>query len=379
LPVQRVLIVGGGIAGLSLATALQRLGLELLVVERAPAWTPLGAGIVLSVNAMAVMRRLGLAEAARARGLALGEAAVTDAQGRRLSRTDLRRLAPRHGDTVAIHRGDLHEVLLAGCTGVPIRLDTTVVSLVEEGDGVVARLSDGAVARFDLVVGADGLRSRVRERVFGANPPVYAGYTCWRFVVEAPFPLERTVEMWGRGRRLGLVPLPGGRVYGFAVANAPRGSSDPGEVRIERFQARFGGFRGSAPAVLAGIRHPAQLIHNDLEEVIQRPWHRGAVLLVGDAAHATTPNMGQGAAMALEDSAVLAELLAEKRPLVETLARFQARREGRVRWVQNQSRRFGRLAQWENGAACALRNLLLRAIPDAAAARALERLADAPI
>jgi 2-heptyl-3-hydroxy-4(1H)-quinolone synthase len=132
------------------------------------------------------------------------------------------------------------------------------------------------------------------------------------------------------------------------------------------------------PAVLEQIERPEQLIHNDLEEIEQTPWHRERVVLVGDAAHAVTPNMGQGAAMALEDSAVLAVMLAEKRPLAETLAAWEARRRPRVRFVQLQSRRIGRVGHWQGRAACAVRNGLLRLTPDRAAAAALARLVGRP-
>jgi 2-polyprenyl-6-methoxyphenol hydroxylase-like FAD-dependent oxidoreductase len=377
--VREVLIVGGGIAGLSLAGALARAGLAPEVVERAPAWAPLGAGIVLSVNAMAVLRRLGLAEAARARGLALAEAAIADERGRTLGRTDFRSLVARHGDTIAIHRADLHEVLLRGSGGVPLRMGTTVVAIEPAGERVRARLSDGSERECDLLVGADGLRSAVRALVFGANPPRYSGYTCWRFVTAVERPLPRAVEMWGRGQRLGLVPLADRRVYGFAVANAPPGTREPDAGSAARLRERFARFGGDAPAVLGSIERDEQVIHNDLEEVVQAPWWRGRVVLLGDAAHASTPNMGQGAAMALEDVAVLAELLVEKRPLDPTLAAWAARRMPRARWVQDQSRRIGRIGQLEHPLACALRNLVLRAVPDAAATRALARLAEQPL
>jgi 2-polyprenyl-6-methoxyphenol hydroxylase-like FAD-dependent oxidoreductase len=184
--------------------------------------------------------------------------------------------------------------------------------------------------------------------------------------------------MWGRGRRFGLVPLTRDRVYCFAVANAPVGEPDPEHGRVERFRTRFGGFGGDVPAVLEQIERPEQLIHNDLEEIEQTPWQRDRVVLVGDAAHAVTPNMGQGAAMALEDTAVLAEMLAEKRPLAETLAAWEARRRPRVRFVQRQSRRIGRVAHRQGRAACAVRNGLLRLTPDRAAAAALARLVGRP-
>jgi 2-polyprenyl-6-methoxyphenol hydroxylase-like FAD-dependent oxidoreductase len=379
----RVLIVGGGIAGLALARGLSRADVAWDLVERAPAWAPLGAGIVLGTNAMAVMRGLGLDGEIRARGHELGEMAITDARDRVLGRTNLARIAERFGPSVALHRATLHEVL-AKAAGDRVRLGTSVASL-ERGDrGVRVRSDDGAEVGYDLVVGADGLRSRTREQVFGEVEPVYAGYTCWRLVVERPPGVSRAQEMWGRGLRFGVVPIDdGSRVYCFAVANAPGGAADPEEGRVERFRARFAGFGGPVPAVLEQVERPEQLLHHDLEEVVHRPWHRGRVVLVGDAAHGMTPNMGQGAAMALEDVAVLAEQLAAPGALGDgldaALAAWAARREPRVRWVQDQSRRVGRVAQWQGRLACTLRDGLVRLLPDAANERALVKMAEQPI
>jgi len=378
-----VLIVGGGIAGLALARALERAGVPWELLERAPAWAPLGAGIVLGTNAMAVMRRLGLDEEILARGHVLGEMAITDARGRVLGRTHLARVAERFGPSVAIHRATLHEVL-AKAAGDRARLGATVASLEPREGCVRVRRDDGTESERALVVGADGLRSLTRELLFGEVAPAYAGYTCWRLVVERPPGFTRAQEMWGHGRRFGIVPIDdGSRVYCFAVANAPAGTPDPEAGRVERFRARFAGFGGPVPAVLEQRIEPAQLLHHDLEEVVHRPWYRGRVVLVGDAAHGMTPNMGQGAAMALEDVAVLAELLATPGALDDgldaALAAWMERREPRVRWVQDQSRRIGRVAQWEGRAACALRNTLVRRLPDRANERALVRMAEQPI
>jgi 2-polyprenyl-6-methoxyphenol hydroxylase-like FAD-dependent oxidoreductase len=309
--------------------------------------------------------------------------AITDHRDRVLGRTDLGRLAPRFGDSVGIHRATLHEVL-AGSVEGPLRLGTTVESL-EPGDARVgARTDDGAESWHPLVVGADGLRSRTRAQLFGETPLRYAGYTCWRSVVECPPGFARGQEMWGRGKRFGAIPIDDGkRVYFFAVANAPAGAGDPPDGRTERFRARFAEFGGPVPAILEQIVRPDQLIHNDLEEVAHRPWFRGRGVLVGDAAHGMTPNMGQGAAMAIEDAVVLGELLAAPGALAgglaEALAAWSDRREPRVRWVQDQSRRIGRVAQWQGRVACALRNALVRCVPDSANERALARMAEQPI
>jgi len=376
---ERVLIVGGGIAGLSLAVGLHRMGLSPTIVEQAPRFGAVGAGISLSVNAMAAMKFLGLADAALDAGRELGVGEVTNARGACLSRADLARVAELHGPSITIHRAALHEVLLSGCRDIDLRTDTTIDGLVDHDGGVEVKFSDGSSQEFDRVIGADGLRSRTRTLAFGETQPLYSGYTCWRFVVDCPDGLDRAQEMWGRGLRFGLVPLAEERLYCFTCANAPAGTPDPEEGRVERFRTRFAGFGGYAPVALEQITRPEQLIHNDLEEMPPHPWSKGRVLLIGDAAHATTPNMGQGAAMALEDTWVLCEMLASATSWDEVIPRFVERREPRVRFIVDQSRRIGRMAQTANPLLVALRNGIVRATPNRVTLRAALRAAASEI
>ncbi len=372
---RRVLIVGGGIGGLATAAGLQRAGIECEVLERAPAWAPIGAGIVLSVNAMAVMRRLGIAEEVAHRGERLGAGSITDASGRALGRSDFRSIEPEFGPTVAIHRAALHETLLAAAREIPVALGTSIVACTQHDAGVDVCMTDGREATFDLVIGADGIRSQVRALTFGELPLSYSGYTCWRMVVRLPHEHAVLREMWGCGKRFGIVPIDADHAYAFAVANAPPGQGDPLDGRVERFQERFSEFGGQVPEILACLHSPDELIHNDLEELLERRWFDRRVVLLGDAAHAMTPNMGQGAAMALEDSMVLVEELESTRRVEEALRRYVERRESRVRWVQDQSRRIGRAGQLDDPFLCRARNALLRLIPDRFSTGALRRLA----
>lgn len=376
---ERVLIIGGGIGGLALAAGLRRLGLAPTIVEREPRFGAVGAGIVLSVNAMAMLRQLDLADAARDTGQVLSIAEVTDARGRCLSRMCFDKLARDFGPTVAIHRADLHEVLLSGCRDLPMHAGTTVQHLADHGAVVEVKLSDGTALEFDWVIGADGLRSRTRSQVFGETELLYSGYTCWRFVVDCPPGLDHMQEMWGRGLRFGLVPLANGRLYCFCCANSLADSQDPEDGRVDRFRKRFGGFGGFVPAVLEQITRPEQLIHNDLAELPKHPWFKGRVLLIGDAGHATTPNMGQGAAMAIEDAVVLCEMLAGGDPWTDVLPKFADRRESRVRFIVNQSRRIGRIGQIENVIGASLRNWMMWAMPQRFAEAGARRAAAAKI
>jgi len=391
----RVLIVGGGIAGLALAGAFSQAGIACEVVERAPVFAPVGAGIVLGVNAMQVMQRFGIAESLAQRGHILSEMAITDARDRVLGRTNLAELEPRFGPNVALHRATLHEILLKLASVAPIRLGLTVERFDARENPIRVRFSDGSEGLYSEIVGADGLRSQTRAQVFGDIPLGYAGYTCWRLVAPRPATLTKAREMWGHGKRFGIVPIDDDRVYCFAVANAPEGQGDAEEGRGVRFRERFAEFTqfgGPVPGILEHLRDDGEagsdgcgvpLIHNDLCEIVHRPWYRDGVVLVGDAAHGMTPNMGQGAAMALEDVAVLAEMAREARsagrPIRDIFGAWFERREPRVRWVQDQSRRIGRVGHWEGRLVCALRNRALSLVPDRASSAALVRMAEQEI
>jgi 2-polyprenyl-6-methoxyphenol hydroxylase-like FAD-dependent oxidoreductase len=377
--IKRVLVVGGGISGLAMARGLTRAGISCVVVERSKEWQPAGAGIILSVNAMAALDRLGLAKPLEDRGFRLGRGAITTADGRELSVMDFGTLEAKFGPTLSIHRAALHAVLLEGASEAEILLDTSIESITEQSNGVNVRLSNGQQDRFDLVVGADGIGSRVRELCFGEVQTAYSGYTCWRFVVEADLTQSTMCEMWGRGKRFGVVPMGEDQFYIYAVANAERNTPDSEPGQLERFRARFSEFGGPVPTILSALDGASRLIHNDLSEIHVDNWFRERVVLVGDAAHAMTPNMGQGAAMALEDAAVLIELIQTAGPLSKILESYQTRRQARVDWVQSQSRRIGQIGQFENPLACRLRNALVKLVPNHTSTHALRRLASKPI
>jgi 2-polyprenyl-6-methoxyphenol hydroxylase-like FAD-dependent oxidoreductase len=374
---QRILVVGGGIGGLVLARALAQQGVAVDLIERAPALRALGAGITLGANAMRALGAIGRADAVAARGRVMVSGAIASRDGKTLSCTRFDALAPRHGDAHAIHRGALHEALVADLeAAVNVRCGTTLSALNDLGDaGVEVQLSTGASARYRAVIGADGLRSAVRTMVFGANEPTYAGYTCWRWTGLVPGGTPAMVEQWGRGARVGLVPLGRDEVYAFFVADAPRGTpADPAEARVERVRARFADFGGEVPRVLAAMPDGEALLHHDIEEVEQSPWCRGSVALLGDAAHAMTPNFGQGAAMAIEDAVVLARELVAHREAPAALRAYEARRRPRVEEIQRGARRFGAIGQWRSPLATWARDLAVRLTPESTTQRALERI-----
>ncbi len=373
-PDLRVAIVGGGIGGLTLACCLRQRGIAFEGVEITPAFAPVGAGIGLGANAMAVLRKLGVGAAVEANGSVIHRGCMADLNGRVLTESDLDLLTGRFGSSVAVHRADLHEALIGGLGPMGFRLGVTADAIDDRGESVFVRFSDGTTERFDVVIGADGIASAVRENAVAPRQRLYSGYTCWRLSVDFDADgLPGLCEMWGRGKRFGIAPIGRGRVYCFAVENAPRGREDAEAGRASRLRERFRDFASPAGEILARTTD-ADIYHDDIEELAEGPWVNGRVALLGDAAHALTPNMGQGAAMAIEDAWVLAERLASASSVPEALATYEALRRPRVTWIQRRSRSLGRIAQLGARPLCALRNSLARMAPAGAAQKALVSL-----
>ena len=299
----KAIIVGGGIGGLATAVALDQRGWQVEVLERAPAFTEAGAGLSLWPNALRALDRLGLGDTVRGRAVPTGQAGIRDAAGRWLSRSDTAELERRFGPTALVHRADLLADLRAAVPGESLRSGITVRAV--RPDGTVRH--SGGESQADLVVGADGLRSVVRSSVWPDAPaPRYVGYTSWRLITP-PVPVGESCESWGRGERFGYARLPDGRVYCYAAANAPEGETGDGLAGLRR---RFGGWHDPIPALLAAA-DPDAVLHHDLYELPPLAvYASGRVALVGDAAHAMTPDLGQGACQALEDAVVLARTLA---------------------------------------------------------------------
>jgi 2-polyprenyl-6-methoxyphenol hydroxylase-like FAD-dependent oxidoreductase len=336
--VGRILIVGGGIAGLSLAIALRRTGAEAELVERSPAWPVVGAGIVLQGNAVRALRALGVGEAIIAASAPLPRWGFFDQQGEQLSETDLSDLWCDVGPCLAITRMRLQQILLAAAVHVPCRLGLALTGLTQDDNRVSVTFADGSVGEYDLVVGADGLHSTVRRLAISAGPPRYADTMIWRSIVPGrPLGLDHMMLFTGPHSVFGLVPVEDGRTYGFG-AQAGEWLDDPAAGRLERLRQRFGGFGGPVPDYLAGLQRDGQIHFGPIEWVDLSCWHSGRVVLIGDAAHAAPPHLAEGGAMAIEDAVVLAQLLPGAADIADWLDRYQTRRRPRAQWVQDQSR-----------------------------------------
>jgi 2-polyprenyl-6-methoxyphenol hydroxylase-like FAD-dependent oxidoreductase len=359
-----ILIAGAGIGGLTLAAALKRRGVPVTVLERETEIRPAGSGLALSPNAMA-LGHLGVAESVERAGAAIAKSAILDSSGRPLgAEFDVAQLAKELGaPIVALHRARLHEVLLQAAGRATVKTGLAAVRYESAADHVTVICSDGTRMQADILVGADGLRSAIRAQMLGDGEPVYAGYTSWRGVTPAgavPRP-ARMSESWGRGERFGIVEIGGDQIYWFAVANAPPRGQDA-DVKQELL-ARFG--RWHSPIATLIDRTPAtSILRTDIAD--RRPvtrWHDQRVVLLGDAAHPMTPNLGQGAGQAIEDAAVLDRCLATSDSIDAAIRRYEQLRMSRANSIVRGSRNLGALAQFQNPIAVWLRNAALRLTP----------------
>ncbi len=378
---KRFLIIGGGIAGLSAAIALRNKGFEAEVYEGAPELKAAGAGLGVGANALKAMNLLGLGQKLLEKGKVLASAAIRNEKGAILTRTDSLRISTLFGtDNITIHRADLLGVLAGALPGEGIKTNKKCLDFTESaGGGVIVRFHDGTVEEADGIIAADGIRSVIRQKLVPNAVPRYAGYTCWRSVVNGiPAGYDHSVftETWGSKGRFGIMPLSGNRVYWFACVNAAAKDPAFSHYGARELARRFSGYHAPIEELLAKSEDAA-LLHNDIYDL--KPLDRfayGSAVLIGDAAHATTPNLGQGAGQAMEDAVFLANCLCSQPNIEEAFRQFERLRIPRTRKIVNSSWSIGRVAQLESKLLCSARNGLFRAIPASASERQLRFLLD---
>jgi 2-polyprenyl-6-methoxyphenol hydroxylase-like FAD-dependent oxidoreductase len=349
--VRRVLVVGGGIAGLSSTIALRKAGVEVDLVELNPRWDVYGVGIIQPANAIRALDTLGLAEQAVAQGYKMTGSRFHTKDGISLGDVPAEALlGPKYPPMNGITRPRLHAIFqdAAKSSGATIRLGLTVDAIEQDADGVDVTHTDHSTGRYDLVIGADGLNSLVRQLSFPDAPvPEYTGQVVWRYNVPRPADLHELHMFVGTNGKAGFVPLAPDLMYVLLIENVAAGDvSVPADGLAATLRERLGEFGGPVAEVRdTYITDDAEVVYRPVESLlVPPPWYRGRVVIIGDAAHATSPHVGQGAAMAIEDAIVLAEETTSDRPLVDALASFMARRFERAKLIWSISRQIG---QWE--------------------------------
>ncbi|MEY4936960.1 MAG: hypothetical protein RIS64_3319 [Bacteroidota bacterium] len=346
--IKKVLIVGGGLGGLSLGIALRRAGMEAEIVEIQKEFNVYGVGIIQQANALRALDALGVAEEAIRRGSPYGKVKMCAPTGFQFGEIGMPPMAhfPMHN---GISRKILHDVLYeaAVANGVHFRMGLTVTEIENEGTRVGVKFTDGTSGEYQLVVGADGANSKVRSLVFGDYKPQYINSSVWRYAFKRPAELETGYMFFGKKTKLGLIPMTADTMYMFVVSSEGEDNPFIPEAElIPRLQAYLRGF----PAKLVADRIPEMtdpkgVIYRPLETLMMSaPWYKNRVVMIGDSAHATIPQLGSGAALAIEDAVVLAELLKTDDSVATILENYMKRRYERCKMVVDVS---NTLAEWE--------------------------------
>jgi len=347
--VRDVLIVGGGIAGMTLAMGLSRHGIKSEIVELSTDWTVIGVGISMQGPALRALRTVGVLDKIIDNGFGYSHFKACDVDGNVTGQVDLPSLnGPNYPATMGVMRQALHEVLKVGVTEAqaPVRLGISVVACHQGGDGIRVEFTDRTEGNYDLVVGADGANSKMRKLLFGdAREGRYTGQAVWRATVDRPPEVDCRHSYFGPRNKAGFNPVSKDLMYIYLVQNLPKWKRLDDDMLPGTMREQLSDFGGILAASREQVQDPQSIVYRPINSLLlPAPWYKGQMLLIGDAAHTATPHMAAGAGLAIEDSVVLAELLGSGSEVSEVLEKFMARRWERCRMTIKNSEQLG---EWE--------------------------------
>ena len=361
-------IIGGGIGGVAAAVALHRAGIQATVYERANELREVGAGMMLWPNATRVLKELGLLERVATLSGPNQHFLVRSRTG-----TILMDIGLGHFDVPALctRRSDLLDALISALPAQRVRLGHDFGYFERQKSSVGIHFSNGVSMEHDFLIGADGIRSRVRSQLLGIREPIFRGYTIWRGLARLTGAVSKgsNSETWGRGKRFGILSTGGDRFTWYATANTDPGHVDSHEGRQRELLQMFAGWHEPVESLIAGTEEGAILKNGAYDLPPLKRWGHGRVMLLGDAAHPCTPNLGLGGCMALEDALVLAKSFSREATPELALRRYESLRRRRTRHVQQRSLLMGNIGQWENRLVTGGRQMVTSMLP----ARIFER------
>jgi len=358
---EKITIIGAGIAGLTTAIALRKNGFEVEVFETAPEFSNAGSGINLALNAMQVFKRLGLYEDIKMICNDVHKMNSLKMDLNVITSSDLKSFEKNYGvSNVAIHRAALHKVLLKHLDDTPVYSGKKLRSLEQEDNKVLLQFEDDSTHTSKIVIGADGIRSVVRQSIFEDTRLRDAGQVCWRGISPVQLSEKYKTELneaWGVGRRFGFVQISEDSVYWYALINKNKWREG---LQLDELFSEF------HPIILQIIQETPEnnILFNeiwDLEPI--EKWYKGNVCLIGDAAHATTPNMGQGACQAIESALALSIQMKEESVMQKAFENYQKIRYAKANYIIETSWKLGKLAQTDSVFVALLRDMLLPLVP----------------
>ncbi len=367
-------IVGAGVAGLTAAYALQSIGRTCTIFEQSRAIKGIGAGFGLAANAMKAFELIGLREEIEPIGHHLESYNILDEHGKVLFAPDTSSISQNYQQrNFAIHRADLHQFLLSKVEYV--QLGKRAIRFEQSTDSVTIYFEDGTIHRSKYLLIADGVKSILRQQLLPESKPRYAGYTCWRATISnSKLNLQKGSETWGKDGRFGLTPLVQNRLYWYACINSDAQNSIYQNYTVENLHRHFEHYHQPIAQVLQQTKDE-DLIWNDIIDIAPiKHFAYGNVLLIGDAGHATTPNMGQGACQAIEDVAVLIDELSQEKSVDLAFKNFERRRLDRTKYITDNSKKIGEIAQLDNSFLITGRNTIMRMLPQQIAQYPIDKL-----
>jgi 2-polyprenyl-6-methoxyphenol hydroxylase-like FAD-dependent oxidoreductase len=360
---KKAIIIGGGIGGVTAAIALKQAGCDVVVFERAEELQEVGSGLPLWTNALRSLHKIHLTAELEILGVQVTSVRVSTWNGDTLTDTKKDKHLKKLGTiTIVAHRAELLTLLLKTLSADKVHLGMTCVGFTQDATGVTARFADGQEVRGDVLIGADGIHSVIRTQLFGLIKPRYVGYTCWRGLAHTSR-TDLETWAWGKGCQFGITPMSQGRAYWFVQKYTPEGESDKPGGRKNEVLELFQDWHDPIPAVIEATAE-SDILRNDIYELKHlRQWSRGRVTLLGDAAHAMTPNLGQGACQAIEDAIVLAASLKDSTNIAAALKSYEKRRVTRVNRISRLAHFIGQAVQWEHPILSVPRNIIIKSIP----------------
>lgn len=361
-----IAIIGGGIGGLATAIGLHNINIKAHVFEQASTFQPLGAGIGIGSNVMVALNKLGVKEDIMKSGMSLKEQRFLNGDFELMNTIDFSLLKDRFGEeTITIQRADLHKALLQSMDDNYFHLNKKVVYFKQTTEKVIIKFSDGSVKSFDYVIAADGIHSIFRQTLIPSSQPRYAGYTCWRGITKNTGDVQAHIssEVWSKQGRFGWAPLYNGDVYWFACINTQERNPYYAQLNKDDVANKFAHL---SPVVERLIRETYEdyFLHHDIYDIKPlRTFIYDRVCLLGDAAHATTPNMGQGAGQSIEDAFELMQAFNSTSVVANAFKQYEHKRIWKTKKVINLSRQIGWVAQWDNSALIAFRDTVFPYVP----------------